>query len=247
MKFFRHYSIPILVSGILHILTLYYIPFGGINIKMLTEQHINIELYKPKNIIVKDNIENNKKTIKSIKGTAPKEKKKKINYESLKIPIIDMPEMKVESKINIPDVSLPKQNVNTVDLQQEGSNEIKTIMSEIEKIEGYIKKPNKRNTLSDQNNHLAKDDFFEFTSLSNKERKIEHIPHKKTFTLENNTKLSLKFYIDQAGIPYNIIFVTRSDTLVEKIALEFIKGLRFEAVNYNKNDVAEIIIYFKVN
>ena len=64
--------------------------------------------------------------------------------------------------------------------------------------------------------------------------------------METDTNLILSFTIDKNGRPYNITFVNRSFSEIENIALNFVKQMRFEAVDYDVIDKAEIVLHFKV-
>jgi hypothetical protein len=157
-------------------------------------------------------------------------------------PIINLPTMDLNKKIEF---ETPKYNGTQI---AENKNlktlNLDALNKEIEKIEEDFSTSSSSKGISSGE---IVDDFFELRNISNKSRKLVFIPEKKgKFRLETSTNLVLRFNIGKNGIPYNISFVNRSFSEIEHIAIDFVKRLRFEAVDYDKPDEAEIVLHFKV-
>lgn len=88
--------------------------------------------------------------------------------------------------------------------------------------------------------------IYTFDVLPSNNRKLSYIPPEPEFALENDAKITMKFSIDKNGNTSEIIFVTRNDSRVEKLAYEYIRLMRFEAVLHDERDTAQITLTFKV-
>jgi hypothetical protein len=173
-------------------------------------------------------------------ATANREKIQK--NAGIKRPIVKMPSMNLNEKNNI---NIPKYDVEedheSIDIK---SSVFSALNKEIDKLE---KQSSNLGNSKSNNIDAANDNFFELRGLSNKNRRLVFIPQNKgKFKLETDTNLILSFNIDKDGKPYNITFVNRSSSEVENIAMNFVKNLRFEAVDYDVIDKAEIVLHFKV-
>jgi len=149
--------------------------------------------------------------------------------------------MDLDEKIEI---DSPKYNISqSNELKNLRTSSLNALNKEIEQIQKNLGSGISENI----NTEVMDDNFFELRGLSNKNRRLVYIPEKKgAFKLETNTNLILSFNIDKSGTPYNITFVNRSFFEIEDIALNFVKQLRFEAVDYDRVDKAEIVLHFKV-
>jgi hypothetical protein len=168
-------------------------------------------------------------------------KKNTQRSENIERPIVNMPAMDLDEKIEI---DSPKYNISqSNELKNLKTSSLNALNKEIEQIQKNLGSSKTESI----NTEVMDDDFFELRSLSNKNRRLVYIPEKKgAFKLETNTNLILSFNIDKSGTPYNITFVNRSFSEIENIALNFVKQLRFEAVDYDSVDKAEIVLHFKV-
>jgi hypothetical protein len=168
-------------------------------------------------------------------------KKNAQKSENIERPIVNMPAMDLNEKIEI---DSPKYNISqSNELKNLRTSSLNALNKEIEQIQKNLGSGISENI----NTEVMDDNFFELRGLSNKNRRLVYIPEKKgVFKLETNTNLILSFNIDKSGTPYNITFVNRSFFEIEDIALNFVKQLRFEAVDYDRVDKAEIVLHFKV-
>ena len=77
-------------------------------------------------------------------------------------------------------------------------------------------------------------------------RKISYLPPEPEFALTNDTSVTLKFNIDKQGNTYNITFISRSSTEIEKLSYDYISNMKFDAIIDDREDFAQITIFFKV-
>jgi hypothetical protein len=157
-------------------------------------------------------------------------------------PIINLPSMDLDKKIEF---ETPKYNGTQIaEIKDLKTLNLDALSREIEETEESL---STRSSSKGESKGEVVDDFFELKNISNKSRKLVFVPEKKgSFRLETDTNLVLRFNIGKNGIPYNISFVNRSFSEIEHIAIDFVKQLRFEAVDYDKPDEAEIVLHFKV-
>lgn len=88
--------------------------------------------------------------------------------------------------------------------------------------------------------------FFKLNNMTNGARKLVFVPKRPVFNLTQDTKVILKFNVDKTGNTYGIVLLTRTESDIEKIAVDFVKKLKFAVSDYEKADAAEIILYFRV-
>jgi len=166
---------------------------------------------------------------------ANKTRKLPTKKPSFKIPDVTLPTQ------DTPDVKIPDFNIklDNPDAQNVDDKTLNDLAKE-------AAKPGKGKTQSGSNEYYEKSDFFVVKSLSNVKRKVVRTPARPSFSLRADTKVTLRFKIDRFGNTSNIIPLTRTDSSVERLAVGFVRGMKFAAVSYDKMDVAEIILYFKV-
>ncbi|MCX8084406.1 MAG: hypothetical protein N3C60_05730 [Calditerrivibrio sp.] len=241
MKQLGRTSVYIIVSLLLHFTILLYIPDIDFSIKLKQKEIIDVQLIKvPPKIATTElssttNIDKN--FVKNIK-----QQNKAASVSNIIKSQVDLPIVSVLEKIPLNEAQ--NQNNNIVIA---GKNRLdQSVSKEITSSEAKLKQLKSEGTGEKQIVTTGKSDFFEITSNYKSERKIIHIPEKPTFSLESNTKIRLRFSIDAKGIPYSIILLTRSNPEIEKLAVKFVSGLRFESVPYKDVDTAEITVYFNV-
>ena len=89
-------------------------------------------------------------------------------------------------------------------------------------------------------------DFFNFDEKPTNNRSIVQAPPIPTFSLSNDATIKVKFKIDKLGNTKNIQYVTRSSSVVEELARDYVSKLKFNSVVYDNPDSAQISIQFKV-
>jgi hypothetical protein len=238
----RH-TFSFLTSLIIHLIILFLISFNILPDYLKINKEIKITLIRTP--VSKPSLSGQRKTVNKPVNPSEKQSVNKENIQKnagIKRPIINMPTMDLNEKI---DFNVPKYNTTqtneSIDFKSSGLN---ALNKEIEKLQKQIGHAgNSKSGVNDTVN----DNFFELRGLSNKSRRLVYIPENKgTFKLETDTNLVLSFNIDKNGRPYNVTFVNRSFSEIENIALNFVKQLRFEAVDYDVIDKAEIVLHFKV-
>ena len=232
------------ISLFIHLIILYFISFNLFPNYFRMSKEIKVILIsspvsKPKPLTVEKKLDNR---MKRDDKKLPKIKENQQKSAGIIRPVINMPTMDLNEKIefNIP---------NNMKTQITESKNLETLNRDLlsREIESIEKSLTSRSSAKGDTNEAVVDDFFELRKISNKSRKLVYIPEKKgSFKLETNTDLVLRFNIDKSGIPYNISFVNRSFSEIESIAMDFVKRLRFEAVDYDNIDKAEIVLHFKV-
>ncbi|MEC9492360.1 energy transducer TonB [Flexistipes sp.] len=249
MKKYMFLPITLLLSIMIHLLILLYIPGFNVDFSKKDNETIEIELVKPK--IKKPQETNEKAAEKKAAGKKEiaAEEKQLISAEkviesadaevSKTLPRVNLPKFKDESEIsvqkpgfeNLVQVPESKNRVNV-------SSEIASAKSEMSSRSVGVNKNKAAN---------AGNNFFEIKSASNINRTLlKPYPEKPSFSLESNTTVTLSFYVDQNGNTYSITPVTRSDKDIEQLAIDYVSKLKFEAVSYNKPDKIQIKFYFKV-
>lgn len=243
MNLIVRYTLFCFVSLIMHVVILYLMSFNILPDYLKTHKDIEVVIIKtpvsePSSLTQKKVDE---KGIHNEKVLPDLEKKTQKDTEIIR-PVVNMPKMDLNKKIEF---SSPKYSVSqTNKFQNLKVYSHKALDKEIERVQKSI---GVSDNPKSSRNDVVDNDFFELKGLSNKNRKLVYIPENKgTFKLETDTNLTLSFTIDKSGRPYNITFVNRSFSEIENIAMDFVKQLRFEAVDYDKVDKAEIVLHFKV-
>lgn len=160
------------------------------------------------------------------------------------IPDVDIPDVKDTQKLDlkIPKLKLSKlENNSTIKPDKELLKELKSTSDEFRKAnkagEGIVSDV----TGKDSN---AKD-FFVIRNL-NRNRKLERIPEKPVYSLTTDTVVRVEFKIDREGNTYAIILKNSTDSKIERLAIDFVKKLKFNAVLDSKPETAEILLDFRV-
>lgn len=229
----------LILSLIFHLMIILILPELRIDFKNLKPREIELKIVKKSS--VSKNIKSSNKLqnpIKEFDLNKIKEKLKRNKNQSKQVDSnVDIPVANNLEKVLIPEFE-------NVQLEGEKSANKVELNSELAKTkEEVLKEYNQKNNEISASKNSA---FYEIKKISNIRRKIIYEPPKPKFQLEKDTKITLKFKVDNYGIPYDIRFVTRSSSYVENIAINFIKRLRFDAVDYTKPDEVEIVLFFKV-
>jgi outer membrane biosynthesis protein TonB len=247
MKESTRLPILIIFSLLLHIGILSVLPV--INFNRVDEEKVyEVKLIKPKpqKPAASKKVRAVKKTNKKV-NKQPKIKKevpkKKIDYASFKKPNIVLPSINNEEKINVPDSIVDNQNNN---LNGENLSPSANVNNELSKASKSFNNNKNLNKKGVKGSIYSNSDFFEIKNLSDNQRRLLNKPKPPKYSLENDSKIVLKFYIDKYGKPTKITYVTRSDSKVEKLAMDYVNKLRFGAVDYDTLDAVQITLYFKV-
>lgn len=163
---------------------------------------------------------------------------------SISRPQLDMPKVDVDSQydIEIPDLKISDINTDT------SSQRDDRLSSEIQSARDSVTRSVQAAQAGRSSGRAAGDDssFFVLDNISNSRRGIAHTPPEPSFSLTSDTKVSVRFKIDRQGNTYGIVLITRSDSNIERLAVEFVEKLKFSSVTYADSDSAEITLYFKV-
>lgn len=240
MKQFSRTTVYIIVSFLIHLTILLYLPNPDFSIRIKKREPIDVELIKVPISVAKSelNIQEPEKGRSSV-GNG---KKNKPNSAGILKPNVDLPIVSVMEKI--PVSNNLNENVNISANSNKNMN--LNLGKEIAASESKLKSGKNEDSGNKKVVSTGKSDFFEIKGNTKNERRIVYIPEKPTFSLESNTKVRLRFSIDSNGVPYSIILLSRSNPDIEKLAIKFVSGIRFESVTYKDIDTAEITVYFNV-
>ncbi|TYB33719.1 MAG: hypothetical protein FXF49_04755 [Flexistipes sinusarabici] len=251
MKKYVFLPITLLLSILIHLLILLYIPRFSVDFNKKDNQTIEIELVKPD---IKKPQKSREKSVEkkaAEKKEVAAEEKQLISAEkviesadvevSKTLPRVNLPKFKDE-----PDISVQKPGFENLVQAPESKNSYRVnVSSEISSIKSEMSSQPGR--VNENGVVQAGNNFFEIKSASNINRTLlKPYPEKPSFSLESNTIVTLSFYVDQNGNTYGITPVTRSDEDIEQLAIDYVNKLKFEAVSYSKPDKIQIKFYFKV-
>jgi outer membrane biosynthesis protein TonB len=215
---------------------LLYLPAVDISFKN-AKKVVEVELLPPRpKILPKPPVRNVGSPEKRIKNPL------KTVEPSITMPDLDIPAVDTKYDVEIPDVKVSRLNTENEDTDN------KKLLNEIQSTRENIDKAS--SGAGERSNIEAKEygdsSFFVLENITNNKRKISYIPERPKFSLSNNTKVKVRFKIDKQGNTYGILLVTRSDSTIERLAVDFVEKLKFNSVVYAYNDTAEMTIYFKV-
>ncbi len=187
----------------------------------------------------------------AIKDTKSQEKVKA--YEPTQLPTdIALPDILVpksltdtEPELATPSsIQTPKKNVDNAQQGKTFSNELASLEAQKSNIDNQNKE--KGNTNSKKAKIESVGQIYTFDVLPSNNRSLSYVPPEPEFALENDAKVTIKFSIDKNGNTSEIIFITRNDSRVEKLAYDYVRLMRFEAVLHDEKDTAQITLSFKV-
>jgi|GEM_PF-1253615 hypothetical protein len=255
MKKYVYLPITLLISLVVHITLLIFMPGLDFNPERQQNNIIEIEFYEPEieEPAVAENTgqsENNQKT-ETPKQPVPEIEKQMISADkvveetevevSRTMPYVDLPEYEDEPELPVDTPGFE----NLVSVAKSHSGKIKGLAAEIASAKAST--DNSEKTSSGANNDNRRNNFFEIQSTSNMQRNLlRPYPPKPDFSLESDTTVTLSFMVDENGNTYDIIPLTRTDKRIEEIAVNYVKKLNFEAVSYSEPDKVEIKLFFEV-
>ena len=173
--------------------------------------------------------------------------------DPLVLPDINVPLTPNETmpEIAVPDVPKPNidvpletaENQKNIDISKELSS-LSEAQKEMQAADNNITSDVQKETAKAE--EAVKGNIYNFDIAPTGNRKVVYLPPDPVFALANDTKVTVRFSIDKAGNTYNIIFITRSSTDVEKLASDYVSRMKFDAIIENREDFAQITMQFKV-
>ncbi|MGE4496935.1 MAG: hypothetical protein AB7E48_03570 [Deferribacterales bacterium] len=229
----------VLISVLAHIAVLGFLPEFKVDFSSSSEP-IAVEIIPPRPKILPK---------PPVKVTGVPEKAAENPFRNIEptitMPELDIPEVNVDAdyEVEIPDLKVSR--VTTDSEARVDNRLLSEIQSTRETVEKEVKAGQGERSPAEAVEN-ADSSFFVLENISNNKRRITHVPPKPAFSLANDTKVNVRFKIDKQGTTYGIVLITRSDSNIEKLAVEFVERLKFNSVTYAVNDSAEITLYFKV-
>ncbi|MGD9807729.1 MAG: hypothetical protein AB7E76_08195 [Deferribacterales bacterium] len=163
---------------------------------------------------------------------------------ALTMPEIDIPDFSSTSEL---DVKVPELNVSRL----ENTSRLKPdeeLLKELKSSSDEFQKANRAGEGIESDvtgNDTNAKDFFVIKNL-NRNRRLANSPEKPTFSLTTDTSVRLGFKVDREGNTYSIILLNSTDSKIERLAIDFVKKLKFNAVLSDEPESAEIILNFRV-
>lgn len=161
------------------------------------------------------------------------------------MPEINIPKLKNTDSLNI---KIPKLNLGEVSAKGTLDAD-KQLLSEIDAVSDKYHRSNVETAGSvSSGKKVGTDDgkdFFVIKNLSGS-RKLVTIPEKPVFSLSSNTNVRVSFKVDREGSTHTILLLNRTDAKIERLAIDFVQKLKFNAVLDSNPESAEIILYFRV-
>ncbi len=171
--------------------------------------------------------------------------------EPLVLPDINVPIISndVMPEITVPDISKLNIDVPLETVENQKSIDIAKELSSLNDNANKINSDNDKSELQQETENAVKtvkSSLYNFDIAPAGNRKVVYLPPDPVFALANDTKITVRFNIDKTGNTYNIIFITRSSIDVEKLALNYVSHIKFDAIIENREDFAQITMQFKV-
>ena len=211
----------------------------------------NLEIRPPKKIVEVELVPPSVKELPPAPAVKPgssavsKNAKENVASEpAMTIPEIDIPDVKDTQQLDvkIPELNLSKlENTNKLEPDKALLKELKSSSDEFQKANRAGDGVQSDVTGSDPN---AKD-FFVIKNL-NRNRKLLNSPERPVFSLTTDTVVRVGFKIDQEGNTFSIILLNSTDSKIERLAIDFVKKLKFNAVLEKQPESAEIVLNFRV-
>jgi len=230
-------GIFILFSVILHVFIVGSMPGLDFNLKSI-KRTVEIELVPP-SVRELPPAPKNKAGMSAVKNSIADE----TPQPSISVPDIDIPDFGdiEELDVKVPDLELAKRENNS---NLEADDEL---LKELKSSSDNFQEKNRLGdgVESDVTGDSDSRDFFVINNL-NRNRKLADVPERPKFSLSADTTVNVGFKIDREGNTYSIILLSRTDSNIERLAIDFVKKLKFNAVLADKPEQAEIILYFRV-
>ena len=168
--------------------------------------------------------------------------------EPLILPDINVPKSFTEAKpeIAVPDI------IGTQEKKNPDTTRGASVEKELASLEaGKAEREEKERFLDDEIKAAEKTpvpgQIYSFDEAPTSNRRVVSTPKNPEFNLANDTKVTLKFSINKDGNTSDIVFLPpRSNANVERMAYEFVQGMRFDAVIHDEKDTAKMTITFTV-
>lgn len=234
----QNISVFLFFSFIFHLLILYFVPSVNILIKTEKEKIIEVSIVKP---VPKKTVTPVKKSTEPAqKQISPSELLNQMFNDNGKkdsaIPKVDLPTVEAEEKI---DLNYAFQKNMDKPSDKTGIN-VKDIINESQINE-------EKNVTQNKREQTYESSFFEIESSSWRVRKPTVLPKIPDYSLSTSTSVKIRFSVDSRGIPSNIVFLTATDSYIERISSDFVLGLRFEpSGKFDEIDEATITLFYKV-
>lgn len=164
---------------------------------------------------------------------------------SLTMPEISIPKFKITESL---DIKIPNLNLGnttakgTLDSDKQLQSEINAASDKYHRskkdVQGAVSTGKKLGTDDGK-------DFFVIKNLAGS-RRLVSIPEKPIFALSADTNVRVGFKVDREGNTHSILLLNRTDSKIERLAIDFVQKLKFNAVLDTSPETAEIILYFRV-
>ena len=164
---------------------------------------------------------------------------------SAAIPEIEIPKM---SATDLAKIAMPKLNLDTAATSgnSKADSALQTeIASEAEKYHRSESQAAGEQSSGKTVGSQDSNDFFKIKNLGGN-RRLTFVPEKPAFSLTSNTTVRVGFKVDRSGNTYSIVLLNRTDSDIERLAIDFVRKLKFNAVLNADAESAEITLYFRV-
>lgn len=161
------------------------------------------------------------------------------------IPKINLPQSSVQQNFSI---SIPKLNVGNMPQpgRQDAAKALSTqLNSQSAQYSKSVVDTSGAESIGNSSQQTSSQNFFVIKNLGGN-RKLVSIPDKPVFSLTTGTNVRAAFKVDRDGNTYSILLLNRTDSKIERLAIDFIQKLKFNAVLSDQSEPAEIILYFRV-
>jgi len=163
---------------------------------------------------------------------------------ALTIPEVDIPDITGADQL---DIKIPELNVSRLESTSRLRPD-KELLKELKSSSDDFRKANRAGegvTSDIVSSETSSRDFFVIKNL-NRNRALTNVPEKPVFSLTTDTTVRVGFKVDREGNTFAIILQNSTDSKIERLAIDFVKKLKFNAVLAEEPESAEIILNFRV-
>jgi len=165
-------------------------------------------------------------------------------------PAMTMPEISIPKIMGTDalQIKIPKLNIGTSVTQGKLDSDKELINELNAESDKYHRSSSDKAGADSSGKRLGTDDGKDFFVIKNLSatRKLVSTPEKPVFSLSADTTVRASFKIDKEGSTYSILLLNRTDSKIERLAIDFIQKLKFNAVLTTSNEPVEITLYFRV-
>ncbi len=165
---------------------------------------------------------------------------------AITIPDIDIPDITgtEQLEVKIPELNVSKlENTSRLKPDKELLKELKSSSDEFQKANKPGDGVESDVTGKDSNSK----DFFVIKNLNRNRKLTNSPPEKPSFSLTTDTIVRVGFKVDrEGGNTFSITLLNNTDSKIERLAIDFVKKLKFNAVLASESETAEIILNFRV-